>query len=89
MEKKKPMGEVRAGILTGLYEKIERLTNENKGLADALEKITVWMERQADHDEREGKNCRFESLAKAYSADCKNYRAMAKQARAALKEAGR
>ena len=53
-------------------------------LVQALTKIADWLERQAAKNDEDVKTCRFESLNEAYRADAKNYRAMAKHARAAL-----
>ena len=55
-----------------------------EALEAALTKIATWMEKQADRDSSAAKATRFETLKHAYTADAKNYRAMAKDARAAL-----
>lgn len=45
-----------------------------------------WREAQASVNERSAKTCdQFPTLQEAYLADAKNYRAMAKQGREALK----
>ena len=57
-----------------------------EGALEVLDKIATWMERQAAHDEAEAsKPNQFITLKEAYTADAKNYRAMAKEARVALK----
>ncbi len=51
----------------------------NKQEYDAVYKVINWFEAQAKRDEIQAKNnTRFPSLNKAYIADAKNYRAMAK-----------
>ena len=53
-------------------------------LVRELTKFADWLEWQAAKNDEDVKTCRFESLNEAYRADAKNYRAMAKHARAAL-----
>ena len=56
-----------------------------EALEAVLTKIETWMEKQAARDEAEAaKPGQFAMLKEAYIADAKNYRAMAKDARAAL-----
>jgi len=49
--------------------------------------VIDWLEKQAAIDEASAKTCNFETLTKAYLADAKNYRAMAKDLRLATTKA--
>lgn len=75
-------------VITDLIRRIANLRAANSASAEparVLGKIATWFEAQADRsDATASKSSRFSGLAEACRADAKNYRAMAKEARAAL-----
>ncbi len=51
-----------------------------------IRKVIQWFENQAVRDDEKAKTCRFETLNRAYIADAKNYRKMAKDLRDSIKD---
>jgi hypothetical protein len=62
--------------------------NAHGDLVAKLDQVASWLERLAADSEQQAKDTRFSSLAEACAADAKNYRATAKDIRAALRKAG-
>ena len=67
---------------------IIRRANCHADLVAALKKILDWFHSQAAIADEAAKDSRFPSLAEAYAADARNYRAMVGDIKAALAKAG-